>query len=93
MLYSVKMRSSLGGSHGVGGRHISGAERIAPEDGLEEQVIAMLRRARTHERGRADFIQVKVEEIKEKDIMTCPLIPVYQMDTRTKSEGNEDLLA
>lgn len=55
-----------------GGRHISGAERIVPEDGLEEQVIAMLRRARTHERGRADFIQVKVEEIKEKDIMTCP---------------------
>ena len=52
MLYSVKMRSSLGGSHGVGGRHISGAERIASEDGLEEQVIAMLRRARTHERGR-----------------------------------------
>ena len=52
------MRSSLGGSHGVGGRHISGAERIVPEDGLEEQVIAMLRRARTHERGRAEFIQV-----------------------------------
>ena len=72
-----------------GGRHISGAERIVPEDGLEEQVIAMLRRARTHERGRADFIQVKVEEIKEKDIMTCPLIPVYQMDTRTKSEGRK----
>lgn len=89
LLYSVKMRSSLGGSHGVGGRHISGAERIVPEDGLEEQVIAMLRRARTHERGRADFIQVKVEEIKEKNIMTCPLIPVYQMDTRTKSEGRK----
>ena len=89
MLYSVKMRSSLGGSHGVGGRHISGAERIVPEDGLEEQVIAMLRRARTHERGRADFIQVKVEEVKGKDIMTCPLIPVYQMDTGTKSEGRK----
>ena len=28
MLYSVKMRSSLGGTHGKGGRHISGAERI-----------------------------------------------------------------
>lgn len=89
MLYSVKMRSSLGGSHGVGGRHISGAERIVPEDGLEEQVIAMLRRARMHERGRADFIQVKVEEIKEKDIMTCPLIPMYQMNTVTKDEGRQ----
>ena len=28
VLYSVKMRSSLGGAHGVGGQHISGAERI-----------------------------------------------------------------
>ena len=76
MLYSVKMRSSLGGSHGVGGRHISGAERIVPEDGLEEQVIAMLRRARTHERGRADFIQVKVEEIEEKDSCTAEQIMI-----------------
>lgn len=46
MLYSVKMRSSLGGYHGEGGRHISGAERIVPEDQVEADVIAMLRRAR-----------------------------------------------
>ena len=45
MLYSVKMRSSLGGYHGEGGRHISGAERIVPEDQVEADVIAMLRRA------------------------------------------------
>lgn len=43
MLYSVKMRSSLGGYHGEGGRHISGAERIVPEDQVEADVIAMLR--------------------------------------------------
>lgn len=42
MLYSVKMRSSLGGYHGEGGRHISGAERIVPEDQVEADVIAML---------------------------------------------------
>ena len=63
------MRSSLGGSHGVGGRHISGAERIVPEDGLEEQVIAMLRRARTHERGRADFIQVKALSLGHRPVL------------------------
>lgn len=87
MLYSVKMRSSLGGKHGSGGRHISGAERMVPEEEVEQQVIAMLRRARTHERGAADFIQIKVEEVKQEDIQYCPLIPMYQMDTNTKAEG------
>ncbi len=87
MLYSVKMRSSLGGCHGEGGRHISGAERIVAEGALEENVLAMLRRARSHERGSADFIQVKVEAVKPKDIVYCPLIPMYQRDTKTKEEG------
>lgn len=89
MLYSVKMRSSLGGYHGEGGRHISGAERIVPEDQVEADVIAMLRRARTHERGAADFIQVKVEEVKPQSITYCPMIPIYQMNTSTKEEGRE----
>lgn len=87
MLYSVKMRSSLGGCHGEGGRHISGAERIVAEDALEANVLAMLRRARSHERGSADFIQVKVEAVKPRDIVYCPLISMYQRDTKTKEEG------
>lgn len=89
MLYSVKMRSSLGGYHGEGGRHISGAERIVPEDQVEADVIAMLRRARTHERGAADFIQVKVEEVKPQTITYCPMIPIYQIHTSTKEEGRQ----
>ena len=89
MLYSVKMRSSLGGYHGEGGLHISGAERIVPEDQVEADVIAMLRRARTHERGAADFIQVKVEEVKPQTIEYCPMIPIYQMNTFTKEEGRQ----
>ncbi len=87
MLYSIKMRSSLGGIHGEGGRHISGAERIVPQDEVEANVLAMLRRARTHERGAADFIQLKVEEVKPESITYCPLIPMYQMNTSTKEEG------
>ena len=89
MLYSVKMRSSLGGCHGEGGRHISGAERIVPEEQLEVDVIAMLRRARTHERGSADFIQVKVEEVHPETAVYCPMIPVYPIQTSTKEEGRE----
>lgn len=87
MLYSVKMRSSLGGWHGEGGRHISGAERIVPEDDVEESVISMLRRARRHERGAADFIQVRVEEVPDRGIVYCPLLPVFERKSRTKEEG------
>lgn len=87
MLYSVKMRSSLGGIHGEGGRHISGAERIVPEEDMEESVLSMLRRARMHERGEADFIQIKVEEVRSTSIQYCPLIPIYQRHVTSKEEG------
>lgn len=89
MLYSVKMRSSLGGVHGQGGRHISGAERIVTEEDMERSVLAMLRRARTHERGAADFIQLKVEEVKPENIQYCPLLPMYQMVSHSKEEGRD----
>ena len=87
MLYSVKMRSSLGGTHGKGGRHISGAERIVSEDLVDETVISMMRRAREHERGCADFIQVKVEEVPDAAVSYCLMLPLYQIDTSEKSEG------
>lgn len=87
ILYSVKMRSSLGGIHGVGGRHISGAERIVAADGVEREVISMLRRAREHDRGAADFIRLKVEAVRQEEITGCPLLPLYQIDTATKEEG------
>ena len=88
MLYSVKMRSSLGGTHGKGGRHISGAERIVSEDLVDETVISMMRRAREHERGCADFIQVKVEEVPDAAVSYCLMLPLYQIDTSEKSEGH-----
>lgn len=87
MLYSVKMRSSLGGVHGEGGRHISGAERIVPEEEVERNVISMLRRARRHERGAADFIQVRVEKVSDRKIHYCDLLPLYERVSHTKEEG------
>ena len=78
MLYSIKMRSAQGGAHEEGGRHISGAERILPEEQLDYAVLTMLHRAREHERGRADFISLKVEEIKPQDIVYKPLLIKFQ---------------
>ncbi len=87
MLYSVKMRASRGGRRGVGGRHISGAERIVPEERVDEVAAAMLYRARTHERGKADFMQVRVEAVDPAAIRYCPLLPVYDRAAETAAEG------
>ena len=85
--FSVKMRSSLGSVHGMGGRHISGAERIVPEKSLEETVCEMLRRARTHERGTADFIQIKVEELNLSKAVHAPLLRFSEIKSSSKDEG------
>jgi 6-carboxyhexanoate--CoA ligase len=69
-LFSVKMRSS------AAGEHLSGAETIVPEGRVEETVLAFLRRARNHPRGAPDFVNLKVEEVKEEPIR-APLLPVF----------------
>ena len=38
-MFSIKMRSSKGGPHEKGGRHISGIERIVNEDEVESEII------------------------------------------------------
>lgn len=92
MLYSVKMRSAQGGAHEKGGRHISGAERILSEEQIETAVIKMLRRAKNHQRGEADFVSVKVEAIKPEDIVYQDLLPFSCVDANCVSQGHEKAL-
>lgn len=87
MLFSVKMRSAQGGAHEKGGRHISGAERILKPEAVETAVLAMLKRAREHERGRADFISIKVEEIKPEEIIYKPLLNMESFCAETVTQG------
>ena len=47
-MFSIKMRSSKGGPHEKGGRHISGIERIVNEDEVESEIINAARRFRLH---------------------------------------------
>ena len=64
-----------GGAHGVGGQHISGAERIVTKNSVEQEMISMLHRAWEHDRGAADFIQFKVEAVRHEGI-TLSLIHI-----------------
>ncbi|MEO2068315.1 MAG: 6-carboxyhexanoate--CoA ligase [Desulfurobacteriaceae bacterium] len=71
-LYSVKMRSSKNGFH------ISGAERIVSEKEIEKVSMSLIKRALNHSRGKPDFINLKVEEIKEEIVYISPL-PIFEI--------------
>lgn len=75
--FSVKMRSS------ASGEHVCGAETIVPEDRVDETVLAFLNRARNHSRGRPDFINIKIEEIKIEPVRS-PLLPVFHTEGSAK---------
>ena len=71
------MRSAQGGAHEVGGRHISGAERIVSKEMVKQTTNAMLERAFSHTRGQADFINIVVEKIEEHEVQEVPLLSVH----------------
>ena len=81
------MRCSKGGPHEEGGKHISGAERILKEDEIEEELINVYRRAITHERGKPDFINFKIEEINEEDIIYKNRLSIKEHHVNSKEEG------
>ena len=81
------MRCSKGGPHEEGGKHISGAERILREDEVEQELINVYRRAITHERGKPDFINFKIEEINEEDIIYKKRLNINQHHVNSKDEG------
>lgn len=89
MLYSVRMRSAEGGAHEVGGRHISGAERIVSYERVGEISKAMLERAFSHTRGQADFINIVVEKIEESHIQEVPLLSIQTVAGRDVAESHQ----
>lgn len=89
MLYSVRMRAAQGGAHEVGGHHISGAERIVPEDKVAQTTNAMLERAFSHTRGQADFINVVVEKIEDYQVQEVPLLSVHTAAGADVSIGHQ----
>ncbi len=87
MMYSIKMRCSKGGPHEEGGKHISGAERVLREDEIEDELINVYRRAITHERGKPDFINLKIEKIDEDGIIYKKRLNIKEHHVESKEEG------
>lgn len=78
-LFSVRMRAARGG------RHISGAERIAPADEVEAVTSALFKRAMAHENGPPEEIAVTVTSLAGKEIFKFKPLPVINNPSRTPS--------
>lgn len=67
-LFSIRMQASLNG------RHLSGAEHLSTADDLERLAAGMVKRALGHMRGRAEKIQITIEEVATGKI-DCGSLP------------------
>ena len=86
--YSIKMRAS---NKEEG--HISGAERIVPEEELEQYCARLLSRALRHSKGKPDFINLKIEAVEEEEIFHLSALPVTTVETSGPEEGMDVVLA
>lgn len=85
--YSIKMRAS---NKEEG--HISGAEKIIPEEELEQYCSWLLMRALKHGKGKPDFINLKIEAVREEEILHLPALSVTTVETASAEEGREVVL-
>ena len=87
--YSLKMRASqqVGEGDQKHEQHISGAERIVSRDAVEAVCSAMAHRALTHSKGDPDFINIKIEKVKESDIQILKALPVTRIDVDAWQQG------
>lgn len=75
-LYSIRMQASLNG------QHLSGAERLSVTDDLDRLAAGMVKRALEHMRGRAEKIQLTIEELEaaQVDYGILPDLHTYLVD-------------
>lgn len=85
--YSIKMRAS-NAEEG----HISGAEKIIREEELERYCSRLLMRALHHGKGKPDFINLKIEAVREEEILHLPALCVTTVETASVKAGMETVL-
>jgi len=74
-------------------KHISGAEKIVSEDNLGTYVEALLNRALHHSKGKANFINFKIEKLNKEDILYLDALPVSTVQADTHQEGLKKVAA
>lgn len=78
-LYSVRMRASAGGPHEEGGRHLSGAERLAGPGELEAVALELLCRGRA---AGPDHLRLTVDRLPHRVADATPCLPITTIDAQ-----------
>ena len=86
-IYSLKMRASK--HTGSIQEHVSGAEKILPQQELPQQMEALLSRALHHAKGKADFINLKIEAVAPENLQYIEALPVSTHEAATPAEGQQ----
>ncbi|WP_082129863.1 6-carboxyhexanoate--CoA ligase [Aneurinibacillus tyrosinisolvens] len=86
--YSIRMRAAEGGAHETGGRHISGAERLARREQLETYAAELIQRAFSHSRGESDFVNISIEKLPSS-ILKIPPLALSTESVQDEAEGRE----
>ena len=86
-IYSLKMRASK--HTGSIQEHVSGAEKILPQHELPQQMEALLSRALHHAKGKADFINLKIEAVAPENLQYIEALPVSTHEAATPAEGQQ----
>lgn len=84
-LFSVKMRSSAGGTH------ISGAERIVEEREVPDVCAAMGTRALAHGKGQPDSITVTVTAI-DGEVAHIPALPITEAHCADPADARDTVI-
>ncbi|WP_457642942.1 6-carboxyhexanoate--CoA ligase [Persephonella sp.] len=79
-LFSIKLRASMQS------RHVSGAERVVPEEKLQKTINTLFERLKNKT---YDFLNIKVEEIKEKPLIIKNSLNIVEMFFKYHEEANK----
>lgn len=94
--YSIRMRAAEGSAHELGGKHISGGERLGNKSQLEAIAAELLEKASNHSRGSADFIQITVEKVPSEQLQYIPPLETSTNQLQSVQEAHrkaKELLA
>ncbi len=84
-LYSIKMRAS------EKKKHISGSEKIIQGDQIESCVKQLVKRGMKHPKGTPDLLNIKVETLKEDNILYLDALPVSTIEVDNYQKGLDEV--
>jgi 6-carboxyhexanoate--CoA ligase len=75
---------------GNGSQHLSGCERLVPDDEIATVVQILLERISIHTRGKADMINIRIDRINKAKICQIPVLKIESSEFLTIEEAHNN---